>query len=307
MSAWQSKYSCAPPGPSRKPVYTSSKMSTMPLSWHTVLSRCSQVEYLVRSRSDLRLSVASTTSEGGGELAWKAWRGLTITAAISDARSESTRSEDSARSTRVSTSSGFRSLPAVDCTPSHHPWYAPANMHTSGFFVLNRARRTADMTASVPLMWNDTSSILEIPFRSSTFRRRSGWTGPRTHPRSFTFSHPLVMNSLYRSYPTTLTPYEPEMSSCECPSRSIRFIRSVCVVTVNGSHQESAILRNGRNTRLPAAKRRSEKAFRSSREASSDLGHLPSQWVCMRSHARSRSSATSSGGSSDRKKSCFEK
>jgi hypothetical protein len=42
MSARTSKYSCAPPGASRKPTNTSSKMSTMPRSLHTVRRRFSQ-------------------------------------------------------------------------------------------------------------------------------------------------------------------------------------------------------------------------------------------------------------------------
>lgn len=121
---------------------------------------------------------------------------MTSTHAISDARSARIRSEASARSTSVSTSSGLRSFPAVDCTPSHHPWYAPANMTHSGFLVLNRASRTADMTASVPDMWNETSCWPEICLISSTFRSSNGCTGPSTQPSPLTFSQPLEINSL---------------------------------------------------------------------------------------------------------------
>ena len=63
-------------------------------------------------------------------------------------------------SSSVNESATCRSLPTPVCTPSHHPWYAPWNWTISGLRVLKRARRTAHMTASVPLMWKETCSGL---------------------------------------------------------------------------------------------------------------------------------------------------
>ena len=104
----------------------------------------------------------STKSEGGDELRWKHCSGLTSTAAISFERAEMTRSDKGFMSLSCSTSFGRRSLPAVGCMPSHQPWYAPPKVTTSGRRLLNRAQRTAAITASVPDMWKETSSRPEM-------------------------------------------------------------------------------------------------------------------------------------------------
>ena len=56
-------------------------------------------------------------------------------------------------------------MPALGCMPSHQPWYAPPKTTHNGLRWLKRAQRTAAMTASVPLMWKETSSRPEIRVR----------------------------------------------------------------------------------------------------------------------------------------------
>ena len=62
--------------------------------------------------------------------------------------------------------------------------------------VLKRASRIAAMTASVPLMWNDTSSSPEIDLSNAMLSATSGCSGPRTGPTSFTRSRPFRIHSL---------------------------------------------------------------------------------------------------------------
>lgn len=72
--------------------------------------------------------------------------------------------------------------------------------------VLKRASRTDAMTASVPLMWNDTSSSPEICRRRAMFSAVTGCSGPSTGPSSRTRSRPRAIHSLYRPKPATFTP-----------------------------------------------------------------------------------------------------
>mmetsp|Transcript_38651 Transcript_38651/g.124025 ORF Transcript_38651/g.124025 Transcript_38651/m.124025 type:complete len:253 (-) Transcript_38651:736-1494(-) len=169
---------CAPRGATRKPVYTSSKMSSTPASVHVLRSLWSHSLYPGVGPT-LRLFDCSTRSEGGDELRWKHWSGLTSTAAISLPRARITASESAFMSLRQSTSSGVRSLPAVGCIPSHQPWYAPPKLTTSGLRWLKRAQRTAAMTASVPDMWKDTSGRPEICWIILMFARVVSSSEPR--------------------------------------------------------------------------------------------------------------------------------
>ena len=56
----------------------------------------------------------------------------------------------------------LRRLPRPGCTPSHQPWYAPQNSTRACGACGSCASRTACITASVPDMWNDTSSSPEM-------------------------------------------------------------------------------------------------------------------------------------------------
>ena len=57
-----------------------------------------------------------------------------------------------------------RGVPTPGCTSSHQPWYAPQKRTRCDRPVWYRASRTACITASVPDMWNDTSSSPEMSF-----------------------------------------------------------------------------------------------------------------------------------------------
>ena len=139
-------------------------------------------------------------SLGGGEPGLRPWSGLTSTAAISLARASITRSDAGLMSLSASTSLVNRSLPAPGCTPSHQPWYAPANVTMSLRRVLKRAMRTAHMTASVPDMWNETSSSPEMRFSRAITPATSGCSGPSTlGPSSFTRAQPRSTKPLYPS------------------------------------------------------------------------------------------------------------
>ncbi len=66
-------------------------------------------------------------------------------------------------------------LPGPGCTSSHQPWYAPQKRTRFFFFVWYRARRTACITASVPLMWKDTWSWPEMAFKRAMLLATTGW------------------------------------------------------------------------------------------------------------------------------------
>ena len=91
---------------------------------------------------------------------------------------------------QYNTSALARSEPGPGWTPSHQPWYAPANCTINVRPVLKRQSRTAHMTASVPDMWKLTSSLLAIFFKAGSTSEMIGWTGPSTFgPRSLTRAH----------------------------------------------------------------------------------------------------------------------
>ena len=121
--------------------------------------------------------VISTRSFGGGELGLKPCSGLTTTQAISLARALMAASDAGDMSLSGSTSVIFRSFPGPGCTPSHQPWYAPAKHTTSLRRLLNAASRTAHMIASVPDMWNETSSSLETALIIARFSPTIGCSG----------------------------------------------------------------------------------------------------------------------------------
>ena len=125
--------------------------------------------------------------------------GFTTTHAISLARALIAASERLDMSFKGSTSVTARSFPGPGWTPSHHPWYAPAKTTTNLRRVLNAARRTAHITASVPDMWNDTSSSFDTALIIARFSPTIGWSGPSTGPRSFVFSQPSLVHRLYAS------------------------------------------------------------------------------------------------------------
>mmetsp|Transcript_9003 Transcript_9003/g.28298 ORF Transcript_9003/g.28298 Transcript_9003/m.28298 type:complete len:221 (-) Transcript_9003:2493-3155(-) len=219
-------------------------MRTTPACVHASRSVCSHCLYASLSPAR-RTFETSVRSDGGAWLGWKDCSGLTSTAAISEPRARMTCSERASMSRSVSVSSTERSLPAAVCTPSHQPWYAPPKRTISFLRVLNRATRAADMTASVPLMWNETSGLPETRCSARMFSSVSGEMGPSTQPSELAARAPSCRKALYRSCPHTLTPYEPAASRSRWPSKSMIAGPSVVCATVAGSKASARTLLKG--------------------------------------------------------------
>mmetsp|Transcript_44626 Transcript_44626/g.103181 ORF Transcript_44626/g.103181 Transcript_44626/m.103181 type:complete len:228 (+) Transcript_44626:1192-1875(+) len=193
---------------------------------------------------------------------------------------------------RHSTSCGKRSLPATGCIPSHHPWYAPPKVTTRGLWVLKRATRTAHITASVPDMWKDTSSCPDILRNMAMLSSTVLSKDPRKRPCFLAELHPSSMNSLYFSYPQTLTPYEPLMSMELFPSKSTTSTPSVRSKAMDGSRYDCITpLKAGKQR--PEVKRRSEIIFFKSAENSWHLGYLVFHFLLSSKSAAFRRCATS--------------
>mmetsp|Transcript_53767 Transcript_53767/g.163277 ORF Transcript_53767/g.163277 Transcript_53767/m.163277 type:complete len:271 (+) Transcript_53767:975-1787(+) len=231
--------------------------------------------------------------------------GFTMTAATSLARRRRSSREAAHWSFRMRQSPAKRSFPAPCITPSHQPWYAPWNTAVTLRCVWNRAWYTALMTASVPLMWNETSSLRKILSNISTFSATMGCTGPRQGPRVLASSCPAARNSFVLVYPKQLTPYEPDTSRNFSPDVSVSSMPSELSTTVIGSRASlTTCCQIGYMLSKPEAlKRRSEKCLRKNFCVSAAFGHRAFQEASSRAKPASRLAATSSGGASARKNS----
>ncbi len=171
----------APPGPIRKPVMTSSKMSSAP-SCRVISRRCSR-----KPGSGAMTPAFATT-------------GSTTTAAICPACSANASvtavaSLNGSTIVSAATGAGTPALPGIASvatpdpastrSPSEWPWYAPANFTTRSRPVAARASRTALITASVPDDVNRSRSIDGIAaVIASPSSTSAGCVAPSANPSS---------------------------------------------------------------------------------------------------------------------------